>query len=125
MKELLLQNILVATLNNSTLLQTLNLNLNTMAQDVTKLQTLVSDLSTSVNNESASIDKAVSLIGNFGATLSSLQQQLADAVAQAVDPATLQQIEDALTAAKTAIDAKNADLAKAVTDATPTTTPAA
>jgi chromosome segregation ATPase len=121
MKELLLQNILVATLNNSTLLQTLNLNLNNMAQDVTKLQTLVSDLSASVTNESASIDKAVSLIGNFGATLATLQEQLADAVSQAVDPATLQQIEDALTAAKTAIDAKNADLAKAVTDATPAT----
>lgn len=120
MKELLLQNILVATLNNSTLLQTLTLNLNNMAQDVTKLQTLVNDLNTSVTAEGASIDKAVSLIGNFGTTLATLQQQLADAVAQAVDPATLSQIEDALTTAKAAIDAKSTALATAVDGATPT-----
>jgi len=123
MKDLLLQNILIATLNNSTLLQTINLNLNNMAQDVTKLKTLVDDLNTSVTAESASIDKAVSLIGNFGATLATLQQQLADAVAQAVDPATLAQIEGALTTAKAAIDAKNQALSTAVDGATPASTP--
>jgi hypothetical protein len=69
--------------------------------------------------EDSVIDSAVTLISGFGATLASLQQQLADAIANGVNAADVQAVADSMAATVTDINTKKDALAAAVTANTP------
>lgn len=68
--------------------------------------------------ESTVDDSIIELLNGIAATNAALKQQLADAIASG-DPAALQAVLDALTAANAATDANKAKIVAAVTANTP------
>jgi|SRR6185369_57501 len=93
--------------------------LNTVMADLKTIQEQNTALIAAVAAEDSVIDSAVTLISGFGATLTALQQQLADAIANGVNSADVQAVADSMAATVTDINTKKDALAAAVTANTP------
>lgn len=78
-------------------------------------------LTAAVAAEDTVIGSAITLIGGFGATLQTLKDELATAIANGLDPAAAQAVVDSMGATIGDINSKKDALAAAVAANTPTT----
>lgn len=83
------------------------------------IQDKVAAVQASVAAEQTVDQSVVTLLQGLSATVASLKQQLADAIAAGSDPAAIQAVLDNLNAAQSSIDQNTADLSAAVTANTP------
>jgi len=88
--------------------------LNKIMSSIQAIQDQNTALIAAVAAEDTVIDSAVTLITGFGATLTALQTQLAEAIANGVDPAAVQAVADSLAGTIADVDAKKQALAEAV-----------
>jgi hypothetical protein len=79
----------------------------------------IAALQTAVANETTVEQSAVTLLQGLSATIASLKQQLADAIANGASPADLQAVSDGLDGLSASVASSTNDLAAAVTANTP------
>lgn len=83
------------------------------------IKTKLAAIQTAVTAETTVEQSAVTLLQGLAATIASLKQQLADAIAAGANPADIQAVSDGLDTLSTNVTANTATLAAAVTANTP------